>query len=191
MDSIVSRDVRVLLNTAPSWAMTAIPFILIFSHVYWEKLELGDQWLMCVLLRLQCLSVPNPSRPVVIHHLISHLFSVPIYSVLITSLLHLLAYTGAQLGLTPKGWCFLSWKARVWWRHVPCAWLFQFPSPWLSVVFVNQIHKVGEWYALEQLPVRDRENVKSSKCFYRLLPPYLWLIFSCYPVLSYPSSVTL
>lgn len=65
------------------------------------------------------------------------------------------------------------------------------PSPWLSVVFVNQTHKVGEWHALEQLPVRDRENVKSSKCYYRLLPPYLWLIFSCYPVLPYPSSVTL
>lgn len=121
---------------------------------------MGDKWLMCVLLGLQCLSVPSSSRPVVIHHLSFHLFTVHISSVLITSLLHLLAYTGAHLGLAPKGWHFPSWKQRVWWRHIPCAWLFQFPSPWLLVVFVTQIHKVGEWHALEQLPVRPRECQK-------------------------------
>jgi hypothetical protein len=41
MDCIVSRDVGVILNTAPAWTMAAIPFILMVSHFYWEEMGVG------------------------------------------------------------------------------------------------------------------------------------------------------
>lgn len=71
MGCIVSRDVRVLLNTVPARVMTAIPFftlMLNFSYLYWGGMGGGDQWHVFVILRLRCLSMPNSSRPVVMQH---------------------------------------------------------------------------------------------------------------------------
>ena len=71
--------------------------------------------------------------------------------------------------------------------HVP--WLLQFPSPWLFVILVNQIHEVGR--DMDQSSCRsDQEDATSSRCHDRLLPPHLWPVLPSFLVSPHTLRVT-